>query len=323
MKTIFNHIFIRNFFLKLIGFLSILVLLDYGIGLILKSIYFKQKSGFDYLTTYAIEKAEADILLFGSSRAVNNLNVISFEKELGLTCYNMGRYGEPIFYHHALLQTTLKRFIPKIIVLSFDAGNFKIQQEMYDRLSVLLPYYSTHPELKPTIALKGPFEDLKMVSKIYPFNSLILPIITGHTTYSKNKYANYKGFIPLKSIFNGPLNSVNYTKDTLLDSIKINSYKAFIEDCIKLKIDLYIVTAPYKLNVLGTDRSIIEAKHIAEAYHINFFDFTRDSLFLNGKDLFADSRHLNETGAGIYTNKIIAHIKGVRPSLNNSISMVP
>ena len=307
----------------MVAFIATLILLDYAIGSFLKHIYFKQSSGFDSLTTYAIEKAEADILLFGSSRAVNNLNVGSFEKKLGQTCYNMGRYGEPIFYHHALLQTTLKRFIPKVIILSFDAGNFSIQQEMYDRLSVLLPYYSTHPELKPFIGLKGPFEDLKMMSKIYPYNSLILPIITGHSQHSKNKYANYKGFIPLKNNFNGPVNYIDYTKETMLDSIKINSYKGFIEDCIKLKIELYIVTAPYKLKVSGSDRSISTAAQIAQSYNINFFDFTRDTSLTNGRDLFADSRHLNDSGAYIYTNKIIQKIKASRMMQQEIADFIP
>ncbi|MEO5892977.1 MAG: hypothetical protein ABIQ31_22195 [Ferruginibacter sp.] len=295
----------KVFLLKLLAFFITVYLLDFVIGQSLRKFYYKQESGYDYLTTYSIDKAKADIMVFGSSRAVNIFNTKIFEDSTGLTCFNTGRYGEPIFYHYAVLKSVLKRYQPKIIILSFDAGNFSKNVEAYDRLTALLPYYKDHPEIRPVVALKGPYEKLKMISNIYPYNSLLMPIITGNTAYSKKKYPHINGFIPIKRTFAGPLQTFDYSKETGLDTVKINSYRSFIQDCVAANIELHIVCPPYLIHAIGTDRSIIEGKRIAAGYNISFLDYSRDSFFIDKPQLFADYRHLNETGVALFSNKVI------------------
>jgi lysophospholipase L1-like esterase len=63
------------------------------------------------------------------------------------------------------------------------------------------------------------------------------------------------------------------------------------------------------IHAIGTDRSIIAAKEIAQQYKINFFDYSRDSFFINKPELFADFRHLNETGVELFSNEVIEKIK--------------
>jgi len=306
----------KIFLLKIAAFLAVVFLLDLIIGSLLKNFYFRQKSGYDYLTTHSLENAKADILIFGSSRAVNLFNPNVFEKEMEMTCYNAGRVGEPIFYHYAVLNSVLKRYKPKIIVLSFDAGNFSIKQDAYDKLAVLLPYYKTHTELRSIAELKGPHEKVKLVSNIYPYNSLLLSMITGNSAYGKKKYTNPNGFFPLKKTFAGPLPTFDYSTEKELDSIKINTYTSFIKDCSNSNIQLVIVCPPYMINSVGTDTSIIEGKRIAQEYNINFLDYSRDTFFTKRIELFADFRHLNEKGVEIFSNRVIENIRAVSHSAN-------
>lgn len=296
---------LKSFFIKLLFFFIIVFIADRVLGCILKKFYFKQQAGFDYLTTYAIDKTAADMVILGSSRAVNIFNTAVFEKQIGLSCFNAGRYGEPVFYHYAVLKSILKRYKPKIILLSFDAGNFSINPESYDRLAVLLPYYNDHPEIHDIVALKGTFEKTKLLSKIYPYNSLLLPIITGNTEYGKKKFPHLNGYVETIKTFTGEIQKIDYTKETTLDSNKIAVYKAFIIDCEKAKIPLYIICPPYLINSIGTDASIIEAKKIAAENHIEFLDYSRDSFFSNRPQLFADFRHLNNIGVDIFCNSLV------------------
>ena len=210
----------KSFLLKLMLFFVTLGITDFVIGSLLRKYYFKQKGGFEFLTSYALEETDAEVLIFGSSRAVNLYNTLLFEEQLKMSCYNTGRYGHPIFYHYAILHANLKRHTPKLAILSFDAGNFSVNQSSYDQLSVLLPYYQDHPEIRKVIDLKGPFEKLKMVSAIYPYNSMIIPIIAGNSERSKFKFANIKGYIPLTKEIKGPLKNIDYTKESVLDSVK-------------------------------------------------------------------------------------------------------
>ena len=298
----------RLFFLKLAAFLCIVFIADFIIGNSLKKFYFKQQSGYDYLTTYAIEKNKAEFLIFGSSRAVSIFNCDIFEDQTDFSCYNVGRDGEPIFYHYGILKAVLKRYTPKIIILSFDAGNFSKKADDYDKLSVLLPYYETHPEIRPIVELKGPYEKLKLLSKIYSYNSLLLPIIAGNIAFNQKKYYNSNGYIPIYKIFSGPLQTFDYTNEGELDSVKVNTYKHFIQDCIKSNIQLYIVCPPYMVNQIGIPPSITTAKKIAREYNIDFFDYSKDEFYTTKPQLFADYRHLNPQGVTIFSNAIIEKI---------------
>jgi len=177
-------------------------------------------------------------LIFGSSRAVNIFNPAVMEKELNLSCFNAGRIGQSIFYHYAVLKTVLKRYKPQKIILSFDAGNFDKDQEDYDRLSSLLPYYESNPEIELVINLKGPYEKIKMISSIYPFNSLLLPILNGNIKKDNSYYSNIKGFMANKKTTGSPARTIDYTKKEELDSKKIEIYKAFISECNNAGIEL-------------------------------------------------------------------------------------
>lgn len=309
LKNAENNSF-RIFLLKLLAFFVLVILADLIIGNLLKKFYYKQQSGNDYLATYAIDKTEADILILGSSRAANLFNTQIFEKQFNMSCFNTGRYGYPIFYHYAVLKAVLKRDTPKIVILSFDAGNFSINQEAYDRLSSLLPYYKNHPEIRSIVELKGPYEKIKMFSAIYPYNSMLLPIISGNSLSSKTKHATINGYIPLNETINGPLRKFDYTIEKELDTIKVNTYKSFLQECIDSNIKLYIVCPPYMINAIGVDYSIIEAKKIAQQYKIFFFDYSRDTFYINKPQLFADYRHLNETGVELFSKSVIEKIKG-------------
>lgn len=282
---------------------------DFVIGKVLQKLYFKQSSGFDYETNYAMNETTAPLLVFGSSRANNIFDPTIIEKELKLPCYNAGRYGEPIFYHYAVLKSVLKRYNPQIIILSLDAFSLAKDKDDYDRISVLLPYSDSHPELQEIINLKGPYERLKMISKIYPYNSLLLPMISGNLESSKEKNYNIKGYIPVQTTISGPLHTVDYTKNTLLDTTKINIYTAFIKYCIKAKIKLYIVCPPFMINAIGMDNSIITAKRVANNFNIPFFDFSRDTFYTTKPKLFYDFRHLNNKGVALFDKQVIDSIQ--------------
>ena len=143
-----------------------------------------------------------------------------------------------------------------------------------------------------------------MLSAVYPFNSMLLPIMSGNLT----KNVTINGYISLKSIINGPLRKVDYTIEKKLDTIKINIYKAFIKECRDSNIKLFIVCPPYLINSTGIDYSIVEAKKIAQELRIDFFDYSRDSFYTSKPQLFADFRHLNEKGAGLFSNSVTENI---------------
>ena len=308
MKKIIEGNSVKSFFIKLLFFAVTVAAADIIIGMVLKKTYFHQQHGYDYLTTVSIETARDPVMIFGSSRAVNIFNPFVVEKTLNLSCFNAGRVGQSVFYHYAVLKSVLKRYTPEKIILSFDAGNFEKDQEDYDRISSLLPYYKSNPEIEPVIDLKGPYEKIKTISSIYPYNSLLLPIVRGNLKKDDRTDGSMKGYMPIRKTAKGPVRTITNTEKEVLDEKKINIYKAFIYECIKAKIELYIVCPPYLVNPIGNDLSTETGRKIASDYKVNFIDYSRDSFYVHQPQLFADFRHLNEKGAQIFTKEVASII---------------
>lgn len=296
-----------NLLIKTLVFLAILFLLDFSIGSILKYFYNKQTSGLLYRSTYSIDSTKAEILIFGASRANHHYVPDIFENRLHLSCYNTGRDGETIFYNYAILKCVLKRYSPKIAILDFSREEFLKNPNNYDRLSSLLPYYEDHPEIRSIVQLKSPYEKYKLLSKIYPYNSLIFSIGIGTTNLntSRDFIKDEKGYVPLPEIWDKQPYVDTSSKKNELDSNTIKLFESFIKDCINSNVKPYIIISPVFSKYIYKDQSVIIARSIAKKYHVPFYNFIDDSTFLSQNRLFADAYHLNNEGAKVFTNKVI------------------
>ncbi len=317
---------IPKLFARLFLFLIILISLDFSIGSILRYLYFKQDSGLHYRTTYSLDSTKAELLIFGSSTANHHYNPSIFEKRMNISAYNTGRDGNTIFYNYAVFQSVIKRYIPKIAILDFNVGEFKLKDDNYDRISSLLPYYKSNPELDSIIQLKSPYEKYKLLSKIYPFNSLLFTIIIGNTDFNKTRdnINDDKGYVPLSHVWNTQI-STDSELGYKLDSNKINLLKSLVEKSKNNGIQLYISISPRFIKYKGEDLSVKIVRKIANECNIPFFDFSKDTLFWKHNEYFADKFHLNNTGATVFSNKVINKIiQNQQPILinnNNNLSV--
>lgn len=301
---------IPRFLLKSFLFLSVLFILDFYAGSILKYLYYKQNSGWLYRTSYSIDSTKAEILIFGSSTANHHYYPEAFERRMNMTSYNAGKDGNSIFYHYSILQGILKRYSPKIAILDFSIGEFKKNQESYDRISSLLPYYHNHPEIRPVIQLKSPYEKFKLLSKIYPYNSLIYTIAIRNPALKKRRKKNNEegGYLPIDKIWNKGIGADTAIVNYQLDDNKINLFRKFIRDCTNSNVKLYVVISPRLIMYKFDDTSITLAKEICDEFNIPFYDFSSAPLFMSEPELFADKIHLNDRGAKIFSNKVIDKI---------------
>ena len=290
------------------AFLVLVYIADFTIGYMLKHYYFKQDSGFQYRTTYAIEETKAEVLIFGSSRAKNHYHPNIIEERLKMTYYNVGRDGNHIFYNYALLKLILKRYSPKIVFLDLVKGEFKETSESYEKISALLPYYDSYPEIRSIIELRGKYERIKLLSKIYPYNSSIFSIAIGNTDFNKKRYIDMQGFVPWRKKIQCPPKTDTIYAEYKIDSVKVNLFESFIKDCNSQGVKLYIVVSPYYLISDITDSSIEKGIAIAEKYGVEFLNYSQDTNFKLHCEFFADITHLNEDGAKLFTTKLVEEL---------------
>ena len=308
---ILNINFIMKFTNKIILVLLFVFFLDFSVGKLLEFLYFKQSSGLFYRTTYSFNKACESILVFGSSRANHHYYPTIFTEKFNTTFYNTGRDGNGIFFQYAVLKSVLKRYRPKLILLDYY-GSFKYNQSEYDKISSILPYYNTNPEIRNIIYLKSPFERIKLFSKIYPFNSKILTIMTGLFEFNKDRKKDFNGYVPLYGEWDKDIKYSTKSDSYIIDNNKVKIIKDFIELCKINNVPLIIVYSPiYEKNANNKEISFI--KNLAKKQNIQFLDYSSDSIFLNNRTLFKDPTHLNNKGAVLFskmvTNKINTNLK--------------
>lgn len=313
----------KKFIRKILFFILFLFVLDRTSGALMKYLFFSQQSGKYYRMSYAINETKADIVIFGSSRAHTQYIPSIISKKLNLSCYNAGVKGEGILFASAIQDMMLERHKPNVIILNIDPALLDKFPKFYERISDLLPHYGNHPEeMKIYIELKGKYEFIKLLSKLYPYNSKILYIIkyffkpqpdyNGYTPmYEKLRFNNYDSNVDMKDFYNND--------ESDLDSNYVDCFNNFVANSLNAKAKLIFVLSPFYLpvgvkdNIIKYCVSLRNMNSIAEKYHIPFIDFSNDPLFTLNNNLFDDISHLNDEGANLFSEKLA-------DSLNNIFS---
>jgi len=302
------------FFTRLTIFIVLLVALDFGVGRLLEHYYFRQQSGLEYRTLYSMERANEDLIILGSSRASHGYNPLNFEKALGVTAYNAGREGNFLLYSEAILTSMVSRHKPKIVILDFVNKDFQKFAGGLDYISSLEPFYSSHPEIRPILYQKSKYERLKLVSRIYPFNSLLPTIVIGNLEFNKKRRSDIQGYVPLYRSMTDSCKTVDDGIPYTIDSVKLKAYSAIVSLCKENKIPLYIICSPYYDTRINVDPSVEIARKIAEENNIPFWDYTHDEKFTGKKYFFDDFQHINDSAVNIFSTMIAERIRASESS---------
>lgn len=293
--------------LNILIIITIITLIDFISGRILRYFYFHETSGLHYRTTYSMDSTRAQILIIGSSRANHHYVPSIFEDSINKTFYNAGRDGNGTFYQLALLKTIFKRYTPEIIIFDYSSVFAKGTEE-YDQMASLLPYYKTHKEIRPLIELRAPYEKVKLLSEIYPFNSQLLTIAVGNLEFNKKRVADTKGYVPLYQEWKFPLDSIKDQANPEYDSLKVNAFKECLTTSQNLGVKVFVVCSPI-FQMYKTNQQIDMCRQICNEKGIPFWDFSKDSFFLKNRPLFQDILHLNDKGAKIFSAILAEKIK--------------
>ena len=167
----------KNFFRKIVIIVGFLVLIDRGLGIILQHYYLKISHGEQGRTTFVIDSCHSETIILGSSRAAHHYVSQVISGKLKTTIYNAGKDKQRLRYCQALLDMLYRRYSPKQIILDLNPTAFEKNENGLDELSILLPYYRSHPEIRSIVNERNRFEWIKAYSDLYRFNSLPLKII--------------------------------------------------------------------------------------------------------------------------------------------------
>ena len=318
LKLIRNQHIVLKFLGKLLLLVCLVGLLDYSLGSLIEYLYYHQGDNVYTATTYAINEAEEEILIFGSSRANHHYVPELLTSRTGMSCYNAGCDGRSLFYDYALFKSALSRYKPEKVILDLSRTTLYFDQKDYDRLSHLYPYYRDNEYIRQVVSLKGKIDIFVRASKLYTYNSTILIIlksfISPRTDY--NGYIPYPGnrtMDPAEISYDSVEYGVYHDSDPTmrLDENKINILNSFIDDANQVKVDLYIIDSPYFfLQKDSNNISLAKIKEVLKEKHLRYINFANDEKFTLDPGLFGDKSHMNHFGATKFTELVADIISG-------------
>lgn len=305
---------LKIFLLKLLLIILIIFILDRALGRILNHYYFRQKSGVGYLTTYSIDSTNADILVFGSSRANHSYVPEIFENKLGSDFYNAGRDGTYIIHNYAVFKTITLRYIPEMVIFDFRPEDIGYTVREYDMLSLLLPYHKTNPVVSEIINYKGPLERIKRVSELYPYNSLIFQIAIGNLDINSERVPSVKGYVPLnRRMGKAILDTATITRCNI-DELKLKLLSDMVQTCRERNIRLVFVNSPtWRINRPGEYEKTWS--DFCSLNSVNYLDMSNVKEFLDNPGFFADVHHLNDEGARHFSELLASELQKMNTPL--------
>lgn len=286
------------------------VALDFSLGKLYETLYFSEENIKNDKMVYSILEMHEDVLIFGSSRAMHHYNPKIMKDSLKMTCFNAGIGGQNIYFHLAILEYALEKFKPKIVILDVMSIDFTITPPEWDteKLSSLLPFYKKSDAFKQAVKRRGNTEQYKLLSHIYPYNSLIYQLLRSNFLSSRK---DESGFIPLDRIWNRPIEKVN-NEQISIDENKVIALKKFCDISTSRGVETYLIVSPHY--VINTNESVYDdiLKQLGSKYNISIISYEQDSSFINNQKLFADPLHLNLDGANKLSSKTASFILETR-----------
>jgi hypothetical protein len=303
----------KEFLRTLLCIAICLSLLDKGLGLILQHYYFKIRYGELGRTTYAIDSCISETVILGSSRAAHHYVSPVIAKILNSSCYNAGQDKQQLIYCLAILKTMYQRYSPKEIILDLYPTAFEKNENGLDELTTLLPYYSSHPEIRPILNKRNRFEWLKARSSLYCYNSLPLKIIFNNISNQRDEKA-INGYVPLlnkKALL--PDSAGNLPSTQPIDDQIVFTFKSLIQLAKQHNSKLYVVVSPIYFRIPKDLTTMSWAKTICLEEGIPFLDYSQDARFLvHGPEMFLDDGHLNDSSARLFSAIMATDLKKIQ-----------
>ena len=273
------------------------VILQY-LGLLLDPAW--SQDGLDAVKAFHhIDKNSIDIIVYGSSHAWKGCDAIALGEACGMEAYNYACNWQTINTTQLFLEDSLRTQSPKVVCIEAYHVN-----EVLEDVDLEGQIYYTRPI--PWFEGKKEYLDQCFGSEIGRYITYYLPIAMFHDEWinidNENfRFPGYKRYINTKgaqfSDHIEPFDIPDYRDfpEKELEEASIESLNKMVELCKSKGIRVVFFTIPYSWEFCYSDA----VKTFAEdngCLYVDCFEHIEE-IGLNGETDFADSGHLNATGA--------------------------
>jgi hypothetical protein len=306
------HIMPKNkFILILSGTILLIVLFDHLFGLFVDYRLSEHKLPGDYAKIdYLMNEADEEMIILGSSIAINALIPQTIEDSLQISCFNGGCNSQNFPFFLCMTEEILKRHTPRYLVLCLRSPELAIGNN--GRFNLLKPYYHKKSRsIDSFLEQENGTETLFLKSALYRYNTIGWRILLYH--FSSDDELGQKGFMPHATPAFPPVlkDESRYTSFyRRLNEVHTTCFMSIIEKCKEAGVRLIVVTPPLyrKLPENGNPFELNELERLCREKNIPFLNDCQSPFFLSRPDLFYDNQHLNNKGSELYTRQFILEI---------------
>ncbi len=279
----------------------------FGFGMSILAPKYKQDTRIEKLINNQIN---ADILIFGSSRALNNFSPNEIKKITGNTCYNLGFSGSNVVFHEEVLKLALKHCAkPKLVIYNLDdPGTLYENSGISFRIDALEPYVESNEINEIVCKQTGKYIWPTYFSKSYRHNgnfiNSIRYLLKGKEDLDymvSNIDSLGANLITPAKDAKAPTFIVNriLPKANQLNLSYLNSFKNIQELCAANNIKLVVCFPPLLMKPMAGFKTSI--KNLLEG-ETTSMDYT--ALFKADPKYFLNPDHLNSKGAIVFSDSV-------------------
>lgn len=259
----------------------------------------------------------ADIVFFGSSRALKHFDPKIFDTRLDVYSYNLGENGVPFDIQTVKRNVYLNNnTLPKLLVFNVDLGSLAKGKELFKKQQYL-PFYTLG-----NAQCLSEFDDniwLEYMMPMYKYREnldLIKMSFLAYLETNKDNVQTYKGYHGSNQSWNGKfeerkkiLNGKGFDYSHVDFKDRTLFFRNLLEELNRYNTEVLFVWAPEYIERQELEGELfVKAKKMVEEEirrfeSVRFLDFTNDTI-CNSKTYFYDSYHLNKNGATIFSNQL-------------------
>ncbi len=312
----------KKFCIQLSYFVSIIIIIAYSADLFLSAKLKRSNNfaAFEYPTwnTIFYGKVNANVFIYGSSRAWVHIDPKMIEKNIGRSAYNFGvdghNFGLQYLRHKMLLKYDKA---PKIIIHSVDMFTLTHQKDLYN-FQQFLPYMLYNSELENYLLQYNGFEsmDFKIPMCRYRLAPVAVKEVFGQLLgLDENLEVRIKGFQAQDRVWDGKFEEAKRNLKVIsvpIDPKMVQLFEDYLLDCQKQNIKVILVYTPEYIEgqLFESNREDVISiyKNMAKKHDIPYLDYSKDPLTLD-KKYFYNATHMNKIGTDLFNKTLVSDLK--------------
>lgn len=298
----------KKFIIKILLFFTIIIVVDFGVGIIGDYLQSHPKDNSTCVLNDLFFKDYHDVIVLGSSRALRHYDTPFLSDTLGLDVYNAGYPGNGVVLAYGLLEMILERYHPKLVLFdvepSFDIYVYEPDNHHKRYITRLKPYFR-NAAVGNIIKDVSKEEWIKVHSGMLRYNTKFVNLLIEAV---KHKSSPTAGFEPLYGVYTKEP-SKKPKEEREIDIFKLKYVEKLLELAKSHSVPIAVVSSPrYGVDFVSDLQPVID---ICDKHKVPFMNYYSDMYFIQHKEWFNDSMHLNAEGARIFSAKIASDINGL------------